>query len=185
MPSKVKVTGSDLMARARRVKLIVLDVDGVMTDGRIVVSDNGSQIKNFDVRDGLGIVLARKAGLKTAILTAEASRAVSLRARKLKVDWVKQLARDKAEAFSQCLKFFRLTASQAAYIGDDLVDLPVLTKAGLSATVPEASPEVRRRSHYVTSQGGGCGAVREFIELILKAKGRWAGLVEGYLERGS
>ena len=167
--------------RARRVKLLILDVDGVLTDGRIVLSSDGGQIKFFDVRDGFGLVLARQAGLKTAIITAERSRVVTFRARRLKVDWVAQFARDKAKALSRCLTHFRIPAQEAAYIGDDLLDLPVLTRVGFSASVASADPEVKRHAHYVSRLPGGRGAVREVIEFILKAQGSWPKILKRYL----
>ena len=160
---------------------MILDVDGVLTDGRIVLSSDGGQIKFFDVRDGFGLVLARKAGLKTAIITAERSRVVSFRARRLKVDWVAQFARDKAKAFRRCLAHFRIPAEETAFVGDDLLDLAVLTQVGFSATVAGADSEIKRRVHYVSRLPGGRGAVREVIEFILKAQGRWTKILHGYL----
>ena len=158
-----------------------MDVDGVLTDGRMIFGDRGVQMKEFDVRDGFGIVLARKTGLKTAFLTAEKSRAVSLRAKKLQVDWAAQGLRDKAGAFDDCLRRFRLKAEQACYIGDDLIDLPVLLRVGLSATVADGHPELKRRVHYVSPLPGGRGAVRDVIELILRAQNRWPGILRRYL----
>ena len=159
----------------------MLDVDGVLTDRRIVISSNGAQTKAFDVQDGFGLVLARKAGLKTAIITAERSTVVTLRAQQLKVDWVAQFARDKAKAFQRCLKHFKIAPESVGFVGDDLLDLPVLKKVGFSVAVADARPEVKRHVHYVTSVGGGRGAVREVVELILHAQGFWAPIVQGYL----
>jgi len=153
----------------------------VLTDGRIILSSDGGQIKFFDVRDGFGLVLARQAGLRTAIITAERSRVVTFRARRLKVDWVAQFARDKGKAFRRCLRHFRIPAMETAFVGDDLLDLPVLTQVGFSAAVAGAVPEVKERVHYVTRLQGGRGAVREVIEFILKAQGRWLGIVGRYL----
>lgn len=175
------MTKSQLYRRARKVRLLVLDVDGVLTDRRIVISSNGAQTKAFDVQDGFGLVLARKAGLRTAIITAERSTVVTLRAQQLKVDWVAQFARDKRKAFQRCLRHFKISPESVAYIGDDLLDLPVLTKVGFSAAVADARPEVRRQVHYVASLGGGRGAVREVVELILHAQGHWSRIVQGYL----
>lgn len=171
---------TQLVARARRIKLLALDVDGVLTDRRIVLSSTGSQTKHFDVQDGFGLYLARTAGLKSAIITAEKSEVVSLRARRLQIDWVAQFARDKGKVFEKCLKHFKLSAAQTAYIGDDLLDLPALSRAGFSATTADAHPEVRRRVHYVTRAPGGRGAVREVIELLLKAQGHWPAIVKRY-----
>ena len=163
------------------MRLLILDVDGVLTDGRIVLSSDGGQIKFFDVQDGFGLVLARQAGLKTAIITAERSRVVAFRARRLKVDWVAQFARDKAKALRRCLAHFRIPAEEAAFVGDDLLDLPVLTRVGFSAAVASADPEVKRHVHYVSRLPGGRGAVREVIEFILKAQGSWPKILRRYL----
>lgn len=167
--------------RLRRVRALILDVDGVLTDGRIVLASDGRQVKNFDVRDGFGLVLARQGGLKTALITAERSSAVSLRARKLRVEWVAQGALDKSRALDQCLKALRVEASEAAFVGDDLLDLPALTRVGFSAAPADAHPEVRRRVHHVAAAPGGRGAVREIVEMILKARGRWKELLNRYL----
>ncbi len=169
-------------ARARKVRLLVLDVDGVLTDGRITLDSHGNQIKSFYVRDGFGLVLARHAGLKTAFLTAERSGAVAFRAKQLKIDWVAQGALDKGPAFQRCLAYFRLSPEAVGFIGDDLLDLPVLTRVGFSATVSDAPEEVKRHVHYVTTASGGRGAVRELVELILNSQGRWDRLVQRYLE---
>ena len=170
-----------LYARAKRIRLLILDVDGVLTDGRMILDSRGVLIKSFDVRDGFGLVLARKAGLKLALMTAERSALVSRRAKQLQIDWVAQFARDKAKAYRKCLAHFHVESEVACYVGDDLLDLPVLTQVGLSATVPSASPEIKRHVHYVTSAEGGRGAVREIVELILKAQGRWEQIVQGYV----
>lgn len=156
----------------------------MLTDGRIVLSSDGGQSKFFDVRDGFGLVLARQAGLKTAIITAERSRVVTFRARRLKVDWVAQFARDKGKALGRCLAHFKIPARQAAYIGDDLLDLPVLMQVGFPVAVANADPEVKRRAGYVTRLPGGRGAVRETIELILKAQGRWRKILGRYAGDG-
>ncbi len=156
----------------------------MLTDGRIVLASDGGQIKFFDVRDGFGLVLARQAGLRTAIITAERSRVVTLRARRLKVDWVAQFARDKEKALSRCLTHFGIPARQACYVGDDLLDLPALRRVGFPVAVAGADPEVRRRCRYVTRLPGGRGAVREVIELILKAQGRWGRILRRYAGDG-
>ncbi len=163
------------------MKLLILDVDGILTDRRIILGSDGIQYKAFDVQDGFGLVLARKAGLKIAIITAEKSQVVTRRARQLKVNWIAQFARDKAKAFARCLAHFKIPASQVAYVGDDLLDLPILIRVGLAATASNACPEVKRRVHYVTRASGGRGAVREVVEMILRAQGHWARLVKGYL----
>lgn len=175
------MTRRELTRRAKGVKLLALDVDGVLTDRRIILGSDGNQVKSFDVRDGFGLVLARQAGLKTAIITAERTQAVTLRAQQLKVDWVAQGARDKAKAFGECLKHFKLRPSQVSYMGDDLLDLPVLRKVGFSATVADSMQELKKHVHYVTECPGGRGAVREVVELILRAQGHWQEILKRYL----
>ncbi len=174
-------TRSQIAARARRIQLLALDVDGVLTDRRIVLGSDGHHVKSFDVRDGFGLVLAREAGLRIAIITAEESNVVTLRARQLKIDWVAQAARDKAKAFQQLLVHFRLNPQAIGYIGDDLLDLPVLRRVGFSATVADAAPEVKRRVHYVAALPGGRGAVREIVEFILQSQGHWPRIMKRFL----
>lgn len=175
-------TPLEVLERAQKVRLLILDVDGVLTDGRIVISSNGVETKAFDVRDGFGLVLARGAGLKIALITAERSSVIPHRAKQLKIDWVAQFARDKAKAFRRALSHFKVRPEAVAYVGDDLLDLPVLIQVGFSATVRDASEEVKRRVHYITKAPGGRGAVREVVELILRVQGRWEAIVKGYLE---
>ena len=178
------MTRSQLDRRARAVRLLALDVDGVLTDRRIILDDEGVQVKIFDVQDGFGLVLARQAGLKTAIITAERSSVVRRRARQLKIDWVAQFARDKGRAFTRCLAHFRISAAQACYVGDDLLDLPVLAQVGLSVTVADGRPDLKRHVDYVTKAPGGRGAVREVVELILRAQKRWPAVIGRYLRDG-
>ncbi|MBI3615269.1 MAG: HAD-IIIA family hydrolase [Candidatus Omnitrophica bacterium] len=177
----MRISKSQLRARAKKVQLLILDVDGVLTDRRIIVTSNGTQTKSFDVQDGFGLVMARKAGVRTAIITAGRSAVVTLRAQQLKVDWVAQFAQDKAKAFEDCLRHFRISPSAAGYVGDDLPDLPVLKRVGFSATVADGRPEVKPHVHYVTKAAGGRGAVREVVELILHAQGHWPQVVRRYL----
>ena len=175
------MTRSTIAARARKIQLLALDVDGVLTDRRIILSSDGHHVKSFDVRDGFGLVLAREAGLKIAIITAEESHVVTLRAKQLKIDWVAQAARDKAKAFQQLLTHFKLDPAAIAYIGDDLLDLPVLTRVGFSATVSDAAAEVKKHVHYVAALPSGRGAVREVVELILRAQGHWPKILKRFL----
>ncbi|MCM8794693.1 MAG: HAD hydrolase family protein [Candidatus Omnitrophica bacterium] len=175
------MTRAKLYSSAKRVRLLALDVDGVLTDRRMIVGSDGQQIKSFDVRDGFGLVLARRAGLKTAFITSEKSPAVAHRAKQLKIDWIAQAARSKRDSFRECLAHFRLQPSAVCYMGDDLLDLPVLTRVGLSATVADAHPDVIKRVDYVASLRAGRGAVRELVEFILKAQGLWARILKEYL----
>jgi 3-deoxy-D-manno-octulosonate 8-phosphate phosphatase (KDO 8-P phosphatase) len=159
--------------RAKSIRMLILDVDGVLTDGRIVYTSEGKEIKHFNVRDGFGIRLAHRGGIKTAIITARYSAVVAHRARELEISEVHQNALKKLPAYEQILKAHQLSDDQIAYIGDDLIDLPLLRRVGLAVAVADAHPEVKQMVHYVTQLSGGRGAVREIIELILKAQGTW------------
>jgi 3-deoxy-D-manno-octulosonate 8-phosphate phosphatase (KDO 8-P phosphatase) len=170
----------DLKEKIRKIKLLVLDVDGVMTDGSIVYDDSGLESKAFDVKDGHGIKLLERGGVKTALLTGRTSNVVEHRAKDLGIELVYQGCKDKGKAFEELLSRTSLDAGEVAFVGDDLVDLPVLKRAGLSVTVPDAVEEVKGRVDYVTQRPGGRGAVREVVEVILKAQGKWEGLIEGY-----
>lgn len=178
------MSSSSFAVRAARIRLLALDVDGVLTDGRIVLDDTaGGHSKNFDVHDGFGLILWAKAGLASAIITAERSQVVARRARQMRIAWVAQYARDKRRAYDRLRRHFRLPDAAVCFLGDDLLDLPVLTRVGLAIATANAVPEVRRAAHYVTRKPGGRGAVREAIERILKAQGRWTPLVREYLTR--
>ena len=171
---------AEVMQRASRVSVLLLDVDGVLTDGRIVYAEYGDELKFFDVQDGAGLVFWNRAGLKSAIITARRTRLVKRRARELHVDVVAQGQLLKLSAYERLLKRFRVEPEQVCAVGDDLMELPILRRVGLAVAVPNAVEEVRLISHYITKRPGGRGAVREVIELILKAKGVWAHLLQRY-----
>jgi len=171
---------SDILERAKKVKLVILDIDGVMTDGRIIYSIYGDELKFFDVTDGFGITLLRRAGIRTAIITAKKSRIVKMRAKDMKVNYVYQGFRDKLAALNKILRKTRLKAEEICFIGDDLIDMPVLKRAGLAVAVPNAVEEVRQQAHFTTSKTGGRGAVREICDLILKAQGKWDAVTSKY-----
>ena len=171
----------DVAEIAGRVKLLILDVDGVMTDGRIIYNNDGVEAKNFNVRDGHGIKLLIRGGVKCAIITARTSQVVEIRARDLGIETVMQGAVDKAKAFNEVLSKEGLSPLDAGYIGDDVVDLPILTKVEFSAAPSDAVAEVRERVDYVSPYPGGGGAVRDVVELILKSQGHWDRLMEKYL----
>jgi 3-deoxy-D-manno-octulosonate 8-phosphate phosphatase (KDO 8-P phosphatase) len=162
----------DIHARARRIRLAIFDVDGVLTDGALVFSGSGEELKIFNVLDGHGMRLLQDSGVALAIITSRASRAVAERMRGLGVDSVIQGAGDKLPAFHQVLERHAVQAEDASFIGDDLQDLPVLRRCGLAVTVPGAPALVRRHAHYVTRVRGGRGAVRELCELIMHAQGK-------------
>lgn len=165
----------------KNLKMIAMDVDGVLTNGKIFLDQNGEEIKSFHAHDGLGIVLARKAGLKIAFISARESKALELRAKQLGVDALYQNRLEKLEAFEDLLKTFNLDASEVVYIGDDLVDIAILKRAGFPVTVPNAAREVRAYAAYVTKLSGGSGAVREVIELVMKSQGAWQSQIQRYL----
>jgi 3-deoxy-D-manno-octulosonate 8-phosphate phosphatase (KDO 8-P phosphatase) len=159
--------------RAAKVNLVVLDVDGVLTDGGLWYGPDGETLKRFDVKDGHGLVLARETGLPVAWLTARSSAILTARAKELKIEKVLQGRRDKTEGLSELCKAFGVPLDQTAYMGDDLNDLAPLRLVGLAACPADAVEEVRTSVQYIASKEGGRGAVREFLELILRATGRW------------
>ena len=165
---------------AKRVKLILLDVDGVLTDGKIIVHADGSESKQFDIRDGTGIVLALRAGLRIGLLSARQSAATTERAAQLRIPLVRQGATDKLAVYDEILHEEHLTDADVAYMGDDLLDLPVLARAGFSAAPADAVTEVRARASWISSAGGGDGAVRELTEVILRAQGKWDAIVASW-----
>ena len=175
---------SDLIGRCGPIELLVLDVDGVLTDGAIVVDDRGVESKHFHVKDGGGIALWRKAGKKVAIVSGRSAACVDVRAAELGIAPVIQGSSDKRSSILGILHEFGLEARQACAMGDDLADLPMLGVAGLSACPIDASAEVAASAHFVASLPGGRGAVREVVEMILKNQGAWDGLVEGYRAGG-
>ncbi|HMO50815.1 MAG TPA: HAD hydrolase family protein [Kiritimatiellia bacterium] len=162
--------------RAARVRALILDVDGVLTDGGLLYHANGES-KIFNVRDGHGIVLARLAGLRTAFLTGRASEAVRRRAAELKIDALREGVYRKGEALDELLRALDVQPEHVCYAGDDLVDLAVLRRVGFPAAPADAVPEVRDAAAWVATRPGGNGAVRELVEFILKSQGVWADIV--------
>lgn len=164
---------AEWMDRAKGVKLLVLDVDGVLTDGGLYYGPEGEALKRFDVKDGHGIVLCRDTGLPSAILTARTSQAVEVRSRELRIPFVLQGQRDKKAGLAKLLELSGLREEDLAYIGDDVNDLPVLSRVGFAAAPADARDEVKAHVHYVCQNRGGHGAVRELCELLLRAQGKW------------
>jgi 3-deoxy-D-manno-octulosonate 8-phosphate phosphatase (KDO 8-P phosphatase) len=156
---------------------VVADVDGVLTDGTVLLLPGGGEAKAFHVRDGLGFVLAHRAGLRTALLSGRSSEVVSRRAAELGIAIVRQGVSDKAAVFAEILSAEGLAPHHAAYIGDDVNDLPAMVQAGLSAAPGDAVFEVRAQAYMVTDAGGGRGCFREFVEAILRARGEWDSLM--------
>jgi 3-deoxy-D-manno-octulosonate 8-phosphate phosphatase (KDO 8-P phosphatase) len=174
-----------LAARAGRVRLLLLDVDGVLTDGTITISADGGEAKRFDIKDGAAIVWAQRLGLKVALLSARPSPVTTRRAAELRIRIVIETSDPKITAYEQLLRRLKATDTDVAYMGDDLLDLPVLRRAGLALAPADAVAEVRRHAHHVTSAAGGRGAVREAVELILKAQGRWQPFVDEWTGGGT
>jgi 3-deoxy-D-manno-octulosonate 8-phosphate phosphatase (KDO 8-P phosphatase) len=168
-----------LAARCRALRLVLTDVDGVLTDGTILVLPDGREAKSFHTRDGLGMVLARRAGLKMGLLSGRSSESVAVRAAELGLDVVRQGVSDKRAVFQEILREQGLAAPEVAYMGDDVNDLAVLTEVGLSAAPADAPFEVRAQAFMVTDARGGQGCLREFLEAILKARGQWESLLAG------
>lgn len=195
-------------ARAKQIKLLLFDVDGVLTDGRLFIfpAPSGSQqtvleqsakhggqggfglhsqtsieAKGFHAHDGTAISLARLAGIKTGLITKRISETVALRARDLKLEHVHQGIQDKLTVFREILKQENLPASSAAFVGDDVIDLPVMRNCGFAVAVANARQEVKSQAHYVTPHSGGDGALRDVVEYILKAQGKWKQVVEAYI----
>ena len=175
----------DAADRARRVEMILMDVDGVMTDGRIILLPNGEggvqEVKVFDVQDGVGITFAHRVGLRTGIITGRQSESVAARAKELGIEIVEQGSWNKLETYAQVRVAAKLGDSQICYIGDDLQDLPLLRRVGFAVAVANALPDIKKMCHMVTERSGGRGAVREAIEFILRAQGKWDQIMARYL----
>ncbi|HUO43836.1 MAG TPA: phenylphosphate carboxylase subunit delta [Burkholderiales bacterium] len=168
--------------KAGRVRLAVFDVDGVMTDGALYLTDGGEEIKAFNSRDGHGMKMLQDSGVEIALLTGRTSRCVELRAQNLGVKLVFQGASDKGRVFAELLAARNIEAAATAYMGDDVVDLPALLRCGLALTVPDAPLLVRQHADYVTRAGSGSGAVREACELIMQAQGTLEHRLAAYLK---
>jgi 3-deoxy-D-manno-octulosonate 8-phosphate phosphatase (KDO 8-P phosphatase) len=176
-----KLELSEVERRARRVKLLLMDCDGVLTDGRVTFLPDGDEWKTFHVHDGLGMAIFHQAGLKTGIVSGRKSSAVERRARELGVAYLSQAAEDKVRAVDEILREAGISPRECAYIGDDLADVSVMKQVELAIAVANAVEETKRAAHYTTKLAGGNGAVREVAELILKAQGRWEELIKGYV----
>ncbi|UCD55084.1 MAG: HAD-IIIA family hydrolase [Candidatus Omnitrophota bacterium] len=171
----------DITERAKKIKLLLLDVDGVLTDGKIIIGNYGDEIKNFDVKDGLGVVLLKKAGLYAAIITARNSRIVKIRARQIGIDKIYE-NHYKIKSLRDIKKRFRVKEEEICFVGDDLIDIPILKRIGFAVAVPNAVKDTKDTAHYITKNPGGRGAVREICEIILKAQGKWEKIAKRYFE---
>lgn len=170
----------ELEHRAKRIKLLLMDCDGVLTDGRLTLLAHGDEQKTFHARDGQGISLCHRAGLRTGIISGRTSSAVERRAQDLKMSYVRQEAKDKIRALDEILAEASVSAEECAYVGDDVGDIPVMLRVGLAIAVADAVAETKEAAHYVTTLKGGHGAVREVADLILKAQARWEELMKRY-----
>jgi 3-deoxy-D-manno-octulosonate 8-phosphate phosphatase (KDO 8-P phosphatase) len=174
------LSAQDLAAKAAKVKLILLDVDGVLTDGAVVIFGDGSESKRFHIRDGIALVWAQRMGITVGLLSARQSPTTTQRAAQLGITLVHQGVMSKINTYDQIVGDMVLSDEEVAYMGDDIVDLAVLARVGLSASPSNAVAEVRSRVDFVSGSPGGDGAVRELVELILRAHGQWDGLVAAY-----
>ena len=170
------------LQRAKAVRLMIFDVDGILTDGRLYFSAQGEELKAFNILDGHGLKMLRDSGVETAILTARKSAIVERRAQELGIANVRQGVANKLAGFLELLEHCKCTAPEAGYAGDDVVDLPVLTRCGFAASVPNAMAVVKSRAHLVTRANGGHGAAREICEFIMNAQGTLGAAMAPYLE---
>lgn len=177
----MKLTRRALYQRLRQVRCLLLDVDGVLTDGKLHFTSDGQELKSFDVHDGHGLAMAQRAGLLVGLVSGRPSAATSRRAADLGINIVAQSSGNKMDAVAEIQRAHQLQAAQIGYVGDELVDLPVLRRVGVAIAVANAVPEVKAAAHYVTRRPGGAGAVREVVELILKAQAKWPSVLAKYL----
>ena len=175
------MTDSEIQARAARIKLFLMDCDGVLTDARIWVLENGEDQKSFSTRDGLGLELLHRAGIRSGVISGRVSSALTRRAEKLGMSYVRQGCEDKKQAFAEIVADAGLANADVAFAGDDLNDIPLMRQSGLAIAVADAALETRQHAHYITEAPGGHGAVREAIELILKAQNKWDEMLRHYL----
>jgi 3-deoxy-D-manno-octulosonate 8-phosphate phosphatase (KDO 8-P phosphatase) len=173
---------AETYARAARVKLLLMDCDGVLTDGRLTLLGDTDEQKTFHTRDGHGLVLLHRGGVRSGIISGRTSSAVERRARELGIAYVRQGTWDKIRDFEQLLAEAGVEETETAYVGDDVTDIPLMRRAGFAVAVADAVEETRAAAHYVTILPGGHGAVREVTEIILKAQGRWAELMQRYIK---
>jgi len=170
-----------VIEKAKSIRIVIFDVDGVLTDGTLYFTDSGEEIKAFNSRDGHGMKMLKASGVELAIITARESRSVKLRAENLNITLLYQGEKNKLKVFESLVTKLKLDMSSCAYVGDDLIDLPVMTRCGLSICVPSSPILVKKHAHYVTNSEGGQGAVREVCEMIMRSQGTLDEQVEKYL----
>ncbi len=174
------MTKEILNAKCKKIRAFIFDIDGVLSDGKVIYDNNLVEHKNFNIKDGWAIVLIKKMGFTTGIITGRESAIVAHRAKELKVDYLVQGKLEKLAYYNEFKEQFNLKDEEIAYIGDDLIDLPLLVRCGLSGAPSDCVAEVSERVDFICSFSGGNGAAREFIELVLKAQDRWQEVVDGY-----
>jgi 3-deoxy-D-manno-octulosonate 8-phosphate phosphatase (KDO 8-P phosphatase) len=177
-----KITSKELLRRAAGVRLLIVDVDGVLTDGRIILDNNGNEFKAFHVRDGHGLKMVQRVGIGVAIITGRQSKVVERRAKELGITEVHQRCRNKVEAHTKVNKKFGVADEEVAYVGDDIVDIPLLVRVGLPVAVADADESAKNYALMVTKNAGGRGAVREVTDLLLKAGGKWDEIIKKYAQ---
>lgn len=166
--------------RLKKIKLLILDVDGVLTDGRIIYDSEGKDLKFFDVSDGLGVYLLKKANIKTVLVSAKSSKTIRYRAQDMGIKDIFEDVVFKKEIYEKLLHKFSVKEEEVCVVGDDLLDLGIMSKAGLAVAVANAAEEIKKQAHYITKREGGRGAIREIAEMILKAQGKWQELLRLY-----
>jgi 3-deoxy-D-manno-octulosonate 8-phosphate phosphatase (KDO 8-P phosphatase) len=171
----------DVIEKAKKLKLLILDVDGVLTDGKLFFDDNGKEYKSFHARDGHGIKLLQQTGVEVAVISGRKSLSVALRMKSLGINHVYQGHEDKRAAFAEVLQNVGVTAEQTAHVGDDLLDLPIMTRVGLAIAVQDANFAVKAHAHWCTQTCGGQGAVREVCDFIMQAQGSFDSILKNYL----
>lgn len=170
----------DVLGRAAKVRLVIFDVDGVLTDGKLYFTPDGQEFKGFHARDGHGIKLLQRTGVETAVISGRNSPAVSLRMESLGITHVYQGQENKLAAFYELLDKLKLTPEQSAHVGDDLLDIPLLRRVGLAVAVADAHFSLREHAHWITALPGGCGAAREVCDLVMEAQGTLPGVIESH-----
>lgn len=170
----------NIKSKLKKIKLLLLDVDGVMTDGRVIYTSKGEELRNFYINDGFGILLFIRSGLKIAIVTAKSSAIVKRRAKALGIKKVYDGTFYKRDMLENVKKDFKVTQDQICFIGDEIIDISLFRQVGVAVTVPDAMDDVKKYAHFVTKKSGGKGAVREVIEMILKAQGKWEAVAGKY-----
>ncbi|WP_455202886.1 3-deoxy-manno-octulosonate-8-phosphatase KdsC [Kaarinaea lacus] len=171
----------EIYERAKRIKLVIFDVDGVLTDGSLFYGDDGQEYKAFHSRDGHGMKMLQKSGVDVGIITGRTSEVVKYRAQNLNIAHVYQGQLEKLPAFKALLEKLKLSPEEVAYVGDDVVDLPIMLRVGLAITVPDAHELAKKHAHWVTENPGGHGAAREICEMIMQAQETWEALIQEYL----